>query len=75
MPKGGKKHLIFHVAKIQKIFQSLQFWIDNQIDGILFWKTLQKMSFPKKYNSLSNGDLRTKTPEMLKNNRVVLRIV
>ena len=26
MPKGGKKHLIFHVAKIQKIFQSLQFW-------------------------------------------------
>ena len=27
MPKGGKKHLIFHAAKIQKIFQSLQFWI------------------------------------------------
>ncbi len=26
MPKGGKKYLIFHVAKIQKIFQSLQFW-------------------------------------------------
>ena len=36
---------------------------------------LYKNEFSKKYNSLSNGDLRTKMPEMLKNNRVVLRIV
>ena len=26
MPKGGKKHLILHVAKIQKIIQSMQVW-------------------------------------------------
>ena len=40
MPKGGKKHLIFHVAKIQKIFQSLQFWTT-----FLLLKNIKSLAF------------------------------